>query len=137
MENVRNRIDFELVTDCRRLNKVTRLCTVTKPFRIFSEYMVGIQKHKMQAILNKPISIGCSVLDVSKTLKYKFHFALVFNTIQPRFLASLVVIWSDIALRKCTCRINYIDHIIALMFGTELACVLASFLLGIGGLNRG
>ena len=71
MENVRNRINFKLVTsEAKALNiRNDRL-----RFTIFDEGLVGVHICKKQIILNKPIYIGMCVLDHSKYLMYDFHY---------------------------------------------------------------
>ena len=41
---------------------------------IFNEHLVGIQNHKEKVLLNKPIFVGMSVLDLSKHLMYDFYY---------------------------------------------------------------
>ena len=71
MENVRNRINFKLMsgTSCNVSNR-----NPTKTFTIFSETCVGVHLLKNEVKLNKPIFIGQNVLDESKCLMYDFHY---------------------------------------------------------------
>ena len=48
---------------------------------IFNPDLVGIQNHKEKVLLNKPIYVGMSVLDLSKHLMYDFYY----NTLKPRY----------------------------------------------------
>ena len=48
---------------------------------IFHEHLVGIQNHKEKVLLNKPIYVGMSVLDLSKHLMYDFYY----KTLKPRY----------------------------------------------------
>ena len=80
MENVRNRVDIRLVNDSEKLLKLAskpnfQSCT------IFSEDLVAIQMKRTELVLNKPIYLGMSILDISKNLMYKFHY----NYIKPKF----------------------------------------------------
>lgn len=71
MENVRNRINFKLVSSeesaLNLKNKLNR-------FVIFNEDCVGVHQLKRNVTLNKPIFIGQCVLDQSKYLMNDFHY---------------------------------------------------------------
>ncbi|XP_039276648.1 uncharacterized protein LOC120349807 [Nilaparvata lugens] len=72
MENVRKRVSMELVNDENRLKKLIAR-PVYKDHIIFGENICAVTMHKEKVELNKPIYIGLSVLDISKTLMYEFH----------------------------------------------------------------
>ena len=73
MENVRGRVDMELVHTPARMRRVA-----TKPcfhkMTIFNADLVAAQCLKTQIKLNKPVYVGFSILDLSKTLMYEFHY---------------------------------------------------------------
>ena len=73
MENVRKRITVELVQTEKRFKKAVAKPTFVK-FKIFNEDLTAV--HCMQASLklDKPIQVGFSILDLSKTLMYGFHY---------------------------------------------------------------
>jgi hypothetical protein len=73
MENVRRRMDMELVTNAKRLKK----CIASPFFKdrtIYSETLCVIHYHKKKVVMNKPIYVGMCILDLSKTLMYEFHY---------------------------------------------------------------
>ena len=70
MENVRNRINFRLISTEDEASRVKNL----KRFTIFNENLVGVHIHKMNVELNKPIYMGQCILDDSKHLMYDFHY---------------------------------------------------------------
>ncbi|XP_069134582.1 uncharacterized protein [Argopecten irradians] len=73
MENLRKRMDVKLVNSEKKAMKLT--CKPTfHEFRIFSEDLVGVHMLKSKLYLNRPIYVGFSILDVSKTLMYDFHY---------------------------------------------------------------
>ena len=80
MENVRNRVDVRLVTDESKAKKL-----VSKPNyhhrTIFCENLVAVQMKKTKLVLDKPIYLGFSVLELSKTIMYDFHY----NYIKPKY----------------------------------------------------
>lgn len=46
-------------------------------FKIFNDDLASIELHKQKLVLNRPIYVGFSVLDLSKTLMYDFHYNYV------------------------------------------------------------
>ncbi|XP_075225352.1 uncharacterized protein LOC142333778 [Lycorma delicatula] len=73
LENVRNRIDFQLVTNERKLDKVIAKPRV-KAWYIYNKDVVGVSLKKTEIFLNRPIYIGFTVLDISKMIMYEFHY---------------------------------------------------------------
>lgn len=73
MENMRNRVKIDLVTDAK-----TALKKIAKPqfedCKIYSNNLVAIKQLPKVVKLNKPIYVGLSVLDLSKLHMYQFHY---------------------------------------------------------------
>ena len=90
MENVRNRIDFELVTQQDRITKLAAKPRF-KSTKIFSEDLVGVEMTKCKVVLNKPIIIGFAVLDMSKVLMYDFHY----NTMKAKYQNKCKLLFTD------------------------------------------
>ena len=76
MENVRNRVDVKLVTNKKSLNKLVKKANY-KRVNEFNENLVAVHMEKATVKLNKPIYLGMSILDLSKTLMYQFHYEYV------------------------------------------------------------
>ena len=76
MENVRNRVTIELVKDEKRAAKL-----VNKPnfeeLKIFDESLVAVKMRKTKVWMNKPVYVGMSILDLSKTLMFFFLYRYV------------------------------------------------------------
>ena len=70
MENVRNRINFRLISTQKEAWAVKNL----KKFTIFNDNLVGVHIRKTEVELNKPIYMGQCILDDSKLLMYDFHY---------------------------------------------------------------
>ena len=73
MENIHKRVNVKLVTDRQKLAKL-----VSKPScissKIFNNDLVAIHKIKETIELNRPAYVGMCILDLSKTLMYKFDY---------------------------------------------------------------
>ena len=73
MENVRKRRDIKLVaTDKRRYQLVSEPDYHTTKW--FSENLLVIEMKKTKVKMNKPIYLGLSILEISKTLMYEFWY---------------------------------------------------------------
>ena len=71
MENLPKYRDIELVmTERRRNYLVSQPNYRAKTF--FTESLLTIEMTKIQIMMNKPIYLGLSMLDLSKTVMYKF-----------------------------------------------------------------
>ncbi|XP_043479662.1 uncharacterized protein LOC122509562 [Leptopilina heterotoma] len=82
MENVRKRVDVKLVTKWEGRYGAEAL--ISKPNfhtrAIFNENLVAVELNKTEVLMNKPIYIGLSVLDISKTLiHFYFHYKYMRN----------------------------------------------------------
>ena len=73
MENVRNRINVELVHTESLFKRAVAKPTFHR-FKIFNEDLTGVHLLKADLLLDKPIQIGLAILDLSKTLMYGFHY---------------------------------------------------------------
>ena len=73
MENVRKHRDIELVTTDKRRNQLASEPNYQTP-KYFSENLMAIGMKKTKLKMNKPIYLGMSILDTSKTLMYEFWY---------------------------------------------------------------
>lgn len=73
MENMRKRINVELVNTSKRLRKVC-----AKPnfqsFKIFNDDLVAVNMRETNIVLSRPIYAGFCILDLSKIYMYQFHY---------------------------------------------------------------
>ena len=80
MENVRKHRDIKLVTTDKRINQL-----VSEPnyhtIKYFSENLLAIEMKKITAKTNKPVYLGLSILEISKTLMYEFWY----DYIKPKY----------------------------------------------------
>ena len=73
MENLRNRVDVKLVTDEKKLMKLTSNPTFVTS-KILNEKLVAVHKIKEVLTLNRSAYVGMCILDHSKTLMYDFYY---------------------------------------------------------------
>ena len=90
MENIRNRVDVKLVNNRGAAEKIS-----AKPnfehLTIFDENLVAIHMKRTKLTFNKPVYCGMAILDISKSLMYKFHF----NYILPKYGKNQKLIFID------------------------------------------
>ena len=76
MENVRKHRDIKLVTTDKKRNQL-----VSEPnyhaTKWFSENLLAIEMKKIKLKMNKPVYLGLSILEISKTLMYEFWYDYV------------------------------------------------------------
>ena len=90
MENVRNRINVKLVTSEKAYNKLVKKPNF-KSVNIFHENLIAVHMEKTVVKFNKPIQIGMSILDLSKTLMYEFHY----DYIKPKWGNDATLLFTD------------------------------------------
>ena len=73
MENLQKRVDVKLVTDERKLDKLTSKPAYVSS-KIFNENLMPVHKVKETLTLNRPAYVGMCILDLSKMLMYDFHY---------------------------------------------------------------
>ena len=73
MENLHKRVDVRLVTNEKKLDKLTSKPTFVSS-KIFNENLMAVHKVKETLTLNRPAYVVMCILDLSKTLMYDFHY---------------------------------------------------------------
>ena len=90
MENIRNRVNVKLVDSGEQLKKL-----VAKPNynsrKIFNENLVSVHMKKTSLTMNKPVYLGMSILDLSKTVMYDFHY----RYIKPKYGNHAKLLFTD------------------------------------------
>ena len=80
MENLRKHRDIKLATTDEKRSKL-----ISEPnyhtTKRFSENLLAIEMKKTKVKMNKPVYLGMSILDISKTLMYKFWY----DYIKPKY----------------------------------------------------
>ena len=90
MENVRKHRDSKLVTTDKRRNQL-----VSEPnyhtTKWFSEKLLAIEIKKAKVNMNKPIYLGLSILEISKTLMYEFWY----DYMKPKYVDNVKLCYID------------------------------------------
>ena len=80
MENVSKRRNIKLVTTDKRRNQLASEPNYHTT-KHFSDNLMAIEMKKTRVKMNKPIYLGMSILDISKTLMYEFWY----DYIKPKY----------------------------------------------------
>ena len=90
MENIRNRVNVKLVDSGEQFKKLA-----AKPNyngrKIFNENLVSVHMKKTSLTMNKPVYLGMSILDLSKTVMYDFHY----RYIKPKYGSKAKLLFTD------------------------------------------
>ena len=76
IENRRKRVNVKLVTDEKKLDKLTAKPTFISS-KIFNKNLMAVNCIKETLTLNKPAYVGMCILEISKTLMYEFHYKYI------------------------------------------------------------
>ena len=90
MENLRKRINVRFVNNEKDFLKYTSRPTYVT-HKLFDKDYAAIHEIKPVLVLNKPIYVGFTVLDLSKWMMYDFHY----NFIKKNFNAELLFTDTD------------------------------------------
>ena len=83
VENIRKHRNIKLVTTDKRRNQLASEPNY-RATKYFSENLMAIEMKKTKVKMNKPIYLGMSILDISKTLMYEFWY----DCIKPAYQQS-------------------------------------------------
>ena len=102
MENVRNHRDIKLVTTDKKRNHL-----VSEPnyptTKYFSENLLAIEMKKTKVKMKKPVYLGISILDISKTLCMNFGMISLNQSMKTNYVTKLCYMDTD----------SFIIHIIS------------------------
>ena len=92
MENLRKLVDVKLVRSNEE-NKLRRLIAspVFARANIFDDDLAAIQVHKSNLVLNRPVYMGMSILDLSKHLMCDFYY----NQLKAQYGESCQLLYTD------------------------------------------
>lgn len=93
MENIRARVDIRMAEKWD--GKCGAGMQIAKPnfknYRIFDESLVAIELSKTNILMDKPITVGMSVLDISKLTMYSF----LYDFLKPKYGDKVQVVYTD------------------------------------------
>ena len=94
MENIRKRVDIKIVktdgTENEKIRKIIAKPNFNKRVK-FSDELSAIHVNKTSLILNKPIYVGFSVLDLSKHLMYDWYY----NKLKKKYGEDCTLLYTD------------------------------------------
>jgi hypothetical protein len=101
-ENIEKRVDIKLVTHEIKLNniklvtheiKLTKLASNVNynSHTVFDEGMIAVHRNKLVIEYNKPLYLGMCILDVSKSLIYRFITLVVFSFLRVSHLLGFLL----------------------------------------------
>lgn len=93
MENLRLRVDIKLVNKWGGRSGAGMLISRSnfKRCRIFTENLVAIELNKTKILMNKPIAVGMSILDISKITMYSF----LYDFLKPKYGEKVNLAYTD------------------------------------------
>jgi hypothetical protein len=94
IQNCRTRVDYRLVNSpktCLRLVSKPNFSRVT----VFDHKLMGIQMKKTNIILNRPLFVGYSVLEISKSLMYSFYYEYIVKKFCSSSLYDVTMSYTD------------------------------------------
>ena len=108
MENIRKRRDIKLVTTDKKRSKL-----VSEPnyhtINLISEDLSIIEMKKAKVKMNKPIYLGLSILEISKTLMYEFWY----DYMKPKYNNDVKLCYMDTDSFIMNIKTNYFYEDIA------------------------
>ena len=90
MENVRKRVNVKLINNEKKYLKVVSRHSLVSQ-KILDKNLVAVHKKKSALLLNKPIYVGFSILELSKMIMYDWHY----NYFAKKFGCSLLFTDTD------------------------------------------
>ena len=101
MENVRKHRDIKLMTtEEKRIKLLSEPNYHTR--KQFSENLLAIEMKKTKVKMNKPIYLGMSILDTSKTLMYEFWY----DYVKPKYKEKAKLCYMDTEALLLTFSLN-------------------------------
>ena len=90
MKNIRNNKDMKLVTSQEKYAKYVMKPNF-KDCHSFSKHLFAVEMGNTEIKRNKPVYLGQAILDVSKTLMYKFHY----DYMRPKYGSKVKLCYID------------------------------------------
>ena len=101
LENIRNRVDIRLISSDKAAQKLSAKPNYDR-CTIFDENLIAVHMKKTKLYCNKPVYLGMSILDLSKSLMYDFHY----NYIKTNYGDKAKLLFTDIDFLAYEIRTN-------------------------------
>ena len=90
LENNRNRFDIRLISSDKVAQKLAAKPNYVR-CTIFDENLIAVHLKSTKIYFNKPVYLGMSILDLSKSLMYDFHY----NYIKTKYGDNTNLLFTD------------------------------------------
>ena len=90
MEQVRHRVNVRLICDPHKLTKAVSKVSFRQS-EIINDDLVMVRGAKQTVRLNKPISVGFTILEISKLIMYKFYY----DYLKPKYGDKCRLLFTD------------------------------------------
>jgi len=90
MEQVRHRVNVRLICDPNKLAKAVSRSTFRRA-EIINDDLTLVRGARQRVMLNKPISVGFTILEISKLITYEFYY----DYLKPKYLDRCKLLFAD------------------------------------------
>ena len=90
MENIRNRVNIKLVNTGEQFKKLSAKPNYQSR-KIFNKNLIAVHMKKTSLTMDKPVYLGMTILDLSKTLMFDFHY----KYIKPKYGDKAKLLFTD------------------------------------------
>jgi len=90
MEQVRNRVNIRLIADPKKLAKAVSRPTFRQA-ELINDDLTMVRGARQRVTLNKPISVGFAILDISKSIMYQFYY----DYLKPKYGYNCTLLLTD------------------------------------------
>ena len=90
LENIRNRVDIRLISSDKVAQKLAAKPNYVR-CTIFDENLTAVHMKKTKRYFNKPVYLGMSILDLSKSMMCDFHY----NYIKTKYADNAKLLFTD------------------------------------------
>jgi len=105
MEQVRNRVNVHLICDRNKLTKAVSRPTFRR-VEIITDHLTLVCGARQRITLNKPISIGFSILEISKLIMYTFYY----DYLKPKYDDKCKLLFTDTNSFYCHMQMDDLYH---------------------------
>ena len=90
LENILNKVDIRLISSYKVVQELAAKPNYDR-CTIFDQNLIAVHTKKIKLCFNKPVYLGMSILDLSKSLMYDFHY----NCIKTKYGDKAKLLFND------------------------------------------